>query len=799
MTGFNESENKNSLELLCNQPSCFKAVILILSKDMFKLKMKYLAIALLILLANGTANGQTVPEFKLYGLSVEGNELTDTGLIIATSGLVVGKSLTGERIQSAIRQLWEIDLFSDIKIIAERQEGEGVYLLIQVKEFPRLEVIDIGGGKKIGKDALEDAVDFFKGQVIKPSDSIKLRRKIRALCEEKGYLLADIRIEIRPGSSEEFSKLYIRVNEGKKVRIKSIVFDGNEAFSDKKLLKQLKKTKQKSLFRSGTLNRPEFEEDLKNLADFYRNNGYRDFQVMGDTIRYTKDLKRMHLKISIDEGYQMYFGKVTFGSTDLFQEYELQRQLLFRPGEIFNQEKYDLTIHEKLGSLFYDQGYIYAQIIPKEIPAGGDTLDIHFDIIPGNRFSVRHINITGNTKTREKVIRREFVIKPGDTFEVTKLRRSIREVSILNYFADIRPDLEDVSDNEVDLYVDVEEKPTDQANVSAGYSEQDGIIGALGFTAPNLFGSGQQLSFDWNFGNQYGSFSVSYIEPWFLDTETLVGGSFYHVSRRWTEGFTERLIGGSVRLGRRFFWPDDYFRGDWIYRIERSLNTNIDESLLASVDSLARISSSITQIITRDSRDYIEFPTRGSVYTLTTEIAGLVLSGDDNYHKHIISAEWYTPLSSKFVLHNHLMYGFMAGWTSDSKNIPHLEYFYMGGSGLSLGTPLRGYDERSVGPPSTGSGTAQGGKSQLKTGMEFRLQLVDNPTIYGLAFAEAGNTYLNFDRTDPFDLRRSVGLGVRLYMPMIGLIGLDYGYGFDPDCNGSKPGWIPHFQFGRQF
>ncbi|HHE47052.1 MAG TPA: outer membrane protein assembly factor BamA, partial [Bacteroidetes bacterium] len=179
--------------------------------------------------------------------------------------------------------------------------------------------------------------------------------------------------------------------------------------------------------------------------------------------------------------------------------------------------------------------------------------------------------------------------------------------------------------------------------------------------------------------------------------------------------------------------------------------------------------------------------------------AGGLLTGADRYHKHTFSVEWYTPLLPRLVLYNHFLYGFLAALSGDQHDIPHLEYFYMGGGGISLGTSLRGYEERSVGPPSTSSASAAGGKSQLKTSLELRVQMVDNPTIYGLAFAEAGNTWLNFDRTDPFDLRRSVGLGIRLYMPMIGLIGLDYGYGFDPDVSGGKPGWIPHFQFGRTF
>ncbi|NQU06176.1 MAG: outer membrane protein assembly factor BamA, partial [Calditrichaeota bacterium] len=731
-----------------------------------------ISIPVILMLMNVSIFGQSTDKLILYGLSVEGNDHTDTGLITATSGLVTGDPLTGELVQSAIRQLWELNLFSDIKIIAEKQEGAGVYLLIRVVEFPRLEFIDIGGGKKIKEDEIEESIELNKGQVLRPTDAVKIRRKLRRLYDDKGYLLADITVLINDGSVDGLASLYIRINEGKKVRIKKIEFNGNEAFSDKKLRKQFKETKQKWwIFRSGKFERSKFDADLELMLSFYRDNGYRDAVVVSDSIWYSDDLKRMYMNVTVDEGNLLYFGKVTFSGSDLFSEEVLRLQMMFRSGDVFSQKKYDQSIHERLSTKFYDQGYIYAQIQTALIPAGGDTLNVEINIVPGNKFSVRKINIIGNTKTREKVIRREFVLKPGDTFDVTKLRRSIREVAILNYFADVKPDLEDVSENEVDLWVSVEEKPTDQANISTGYSEQDGLIGSIGLSAPNLFGTGQQASFDWSFGTSYNSFSVSYTEPWFRDTETLVGASFYHLRRHWSQGFTERSIGGSVRLGRRLVWPDDYFRGDWIYQLARSKNDDIDSSM-SHIDSTVRISSSITQIFTRDSRDFVEFPSRGSVFSLSSKLAGGPLLGSDEYHKHIFSVDWYSPIFPKLIIYNHFQYGFMSSLSGDSLDIPYSDKFFMGGSGLAYGTPLRGYNEQTVGPIGSNNNIV-GGRSQMKLSVELRLQMVNNPTIYGLLFTEAGKTWLDINRTDPFDLNRSVGFGIRLFMPMVGMIGLD--------------------------
>ena len=771
-----------------------------------------LIVIVLILLSATAIQAQQQPQLTLLGVTVEGNHRADSGLIIATSGLVIGQPLTGEKVQNVIRRLWELELFGDVKVMVEKQTGDGVFLAIHVKEYSRLEFIDISGGKKIGKREMEEAIDLFKGQVLKPSDPVKLHRKLRELCEEKGYLLADIIVEIKPGTAEGLSNLLVRVDEGTKVKIKEIIFNGNEAIPDKKLRKKLKNTKQKAWFRSGEFHRDKFEEDLKVMISHYREKGYRDAEVLGDSIWYTEDRKRMFLRIDITEGPLYYFGDVTFSGSDLFSKIELQRQVMFEPGDVFNQMIYELTWREKLSTLFYDKGYIYTSVRPTETQAGGDTLSINFHIEAGNRFSVRQIHIAGNSKTLEKVIRREFVLKPGDTFDVTKLRRSIRDVTILNYFANVEPDVEEVSEDQVDLYIKVEEKPTDQANLSAGYSEQDGVIGAIGFAAPNFYGTGQQLTLDWNFGQEYGSFSLGYTEPWLFDLELLVGGSFYMVRRRWADGFSEQLVGGSVRLGQRLDWPDDYFRSVWIYRIERSMYDEFSQSFRASntqgiSEGDVRLSSTLTHILTRDSRDFPEFPTTGSVANITTDLAGGLLGGDDRYHKHIASLEWYTRILPKFVLYNSVTAGYLGTLTGGESDIPLLEYFYMGGSGLSLGTPLRGYDERSVGPHDLIGGSVDGGKSQFKAAMELRLQMVDNPTIYGLTFAEAGNTWEGFSHTDPWDLWRSAGFGVRLYMPMIGMIGLDFGYGFDHperDALGRltdrrRGVWKTHFQFGRQF
>ncbi len=764
---------------------------------------------LLVLFSVSALWSQPAPQgIQVLGVRVEGAETADPGLIIANSGLVVGREVMGEDIQQAIRRIWALKLFRNVEILIEREVADGAFFLIRVEEYPRLETVKVEGNDKLKRRDIEEILNLYKGQVLRPARIVSALNQLREKYAEKGYLLADLDYEIFDIEGEPMKKgLRVVIKEGNKVRIKEILFYGNEAFTDKKLRGTFEETKTKGWFRSGSFDPVEFEQDLDLMLSFYHNHGYRDAEVVSDSISYTDDMERMILHITVEEGVQYKFGEVEFTGNTLFTDIQLLAQLAFKPGDVYSEEELMFTAQERLGSLYYDKGYIYSQVEPILTPVSEDTLDVLFRVSEGNQFQVRQIHIIGNTKTKEKVIRRELVLYPGETFDVSKLRRSVREITILNYFGNIVPDVQPVSDSEVDLYMEVEEKPTDQANLAAGYSERDGMIGSVGFTMPNLFGNGQQFSLDWNFGRIYRSFSISFTEPWVFNTPTLAGVSLYDIRRGGTYyGFDENVTGGSIRLGRRFRWPDDYFRGDWIYRIERALYDNFSESFRRSnpqslQEGIPRFSSSLTTIVTRDSRDNPEFPSRGSVLSYSVELAGNVLGGDDQYVKQIASTEWYFPLVSRLVLYSSTRFGVLHPLTNNPEDVPYIDFFFMGGSGISFGEPLRGYDDRSVGPQTVIGGYAVGGKSMFKQTVELRVPILDNPTVFALTFMDAGNTWLTPSETNLTDLRRAAGVGVRLYMPFIGLIGLDYGYGFDyPAADGTTKGkWMPHFQFGRTF
>jgi outer membrane protein insertion porin family len=763
-------------------------------------KATLLVLTLIVVATTGFAQ----EKIRILGLSISGNQSTDAGLIRAHSGLTVGQDATGDDIQTAIQQLWKLNLFSDVQIVEERETADGVYLLIKVAEYPRLERLDVKGNKKLKGDDLKNLLVLTPGQVVQPGDIVRLKNRLLSKYSEMGYLLAEI--DAKTFDDEKTGKEIVEVDvrEGKKVKIRDIVFEGNKAYTDRQLRKRLKGTKRKTFLRGGEYKRDKVEEDKGNLTDFYRSKGYRDGEVLGDSVRYSEDRRWIYLTFYVSEGELYHYGNFSWSGNKLFTTDQLAARLRVRPGDLYNGAKMQLSLAD-VGTMYYEKGYIYASVTPTEHVREGHVADVTMDVVEGSEFKVNRVVIEGNTKTKERVIRREMVLFPGETFDVTKLQRSVREITILNYFSTVAPDVVPISDSQVDLYMKVEEKSTDQANVSAGYSQRDGMIGSVGFQLNNLLGNGQQFSLDWSFGSVYRSFSISFTEPWFRDSRTLLGVSFYDTHRGGSfYGFDEDIIGGSMRAGRRLKWPDDYFRLDYVYRLDRTKYSNFTEAFRLSdprdlQEDVPRVSSSLSQIVTRDSRNDPEFPSTGSVNTFRTELTGGPLAGDDQYIKGELTDQWYLPLAGQLVLATTTELGLLDGLTRDAHDIPYFDYFFMGGAGLSLGTGLRGYDEREVGPQI--GGFPVGGKTKLKQSFELRYPVVRNPTIFILGFTEAGNVWRSFEETNPTDLRRSVGLGVRLFMPFIGMIGFDYGLGLDYlDSRGLQTTrWVPHFQFGRGF
>lgn len=782
---------------------CLSNSVNSLRSSRITLGVVFFGIAVCSLAFTTSVLAQRQPSFKILGISVEGNKIADNNFVKLSSGLSEGEQITSDDIQTAIKQLWGLNMFEDIAIVLDRQVGDGVYLTIKVREYPRLNKIELEGNKKLKKKDLDKELDFFKGQVVSPRDVNRVRRKLLKLYENKGYLLAEIEPEMSPAEGQDMVNLRIKIREGNKVQIEKITFHGNDSFNNGKLRKQMKKTKENGFLGGGDFDAEKYKEDLEKVIEFYRAEGFRDAEFVRDSLHYGPEKKDMFIDIWINEGRKYYFGDITWEGNKLFPERVLASLLGFQSGDVYSAKKLQQAVTERLGSLYYDSGYIFATVNPVEKPVGENKVDIHFLVTEGNAVTINKIRIAGNTKTKEKVIRRELFMRPGDVFSREALIRSQREVWVLNYFSDVKPDVQPVNEEKVDVLLEVAEKSTDTANMSAGWSERDKLIGSIGVSMNNLFGNGQRLSFDWNFGRSYRSFQLGFTEPWLFDTPTLAGISVFDTKRSnaYGVGYAQRLQGGSLRLGRRLTWPDNYFRIDWIYRLQNIEYYDFTGDLVdpavrrrLGISDVPLLSSSMTFIFSRNSLNRPEFPTAGSQVSLSTEFAGGPLQGNVGYSKYVFQADWFFPTFMGLVWYT----GFQAGYVRQLPNneVPYLEFFFMGGEGLSNSIALRGYDD----PLRTG--TSVPGRTMLKYVLELRIPIAPNPTIFGLMFAEAGNTWESLENTDPYDLRRSAGIGARVFMPLLGIIGFDYAYGFDyiNSVTGRRTGsWKPHFIFGRSF
>ncbi len=768
-----------------------------------------------ILLISFCAYGQQTESIKLLGLSVEGNRISEAEVIKMSSGLKEGTTINLEDIQACVKQLWNLGLFSDIKVILDRSTQQGVYLTIQVEEYPRLDNVIIEGNKKIKEEKVREVLGFYRGQILSAGKIAEGKKRLKKEYIDKGYILAEINTNVYEAEMEGLAVLRITIDEGEKVQIERIRFFGNTIFKDKKLRKQMEDTKENRWWGGGDFDKEKYKKDKEKVLEFYRNNGYRDAEILNDSLYYNENGKEMYIDIWVKEGDSYYFGDISFQGNNLFTSEGLESLLEFKTGDVFSKEEYTKSIQDKLNGAYYDLGYIYAQINPRETYRK-DTIDICFVIDEKDPVRIDKIKIIGNTRTKERVIRRQLRIHPGDVFSRELLQRSFRDLMMLNYFSKVEPAVEPLPEEEdkINITFDVEEKSTDTANISAGWSELDKLIGSIGLGMNNLFGNGQQLNLNWNFGRYYRSLQLSFTEPWFLNTPTLIGFSVWDTKRNpYYIGYKYMSRGFSLRLGRRFTWPDNYFRGDWIYRLaETDLSDFSDYYIERNPNNIVNedwplVSSSITQIINRNSLDQPEFPTRGSEVSLSTEISGGPLGGTVGFHKHIFKFDNYIPaITNKIIFRTHVQLGYMDKLTEDSK-IQFMDYFFLGGSGMSRAIPLRGYPDPFGGGsyymsiPTTPVSGYYGGKTMLKANAELRFPIISNPLFYGLVFAEAGNTWQNLESTDPFGLRRSFGIGARIFMPMVGMLGIDYACGLDyfDEYGDRYVDWRTHFVFGRNF
>ena len=785
--------------------------------------------------AETTVPQKNAARYTVSDISFSGLQTISDNELLNSLPLKKGDTITipGTEIPRTIEYLWKQKKFSDIQ--AEQNiSGKLIDLRFIVRELPLLDKVVFEGNDKLKSKELNNIAALYAGRHVNEQSLLTAARNIKNAYEEKGYLRAEVKYTLKQLPSNRVTALF-SIDEKSKVIIEKIRFHGNNAFKDGKLRGVFKETSQnawwKTIFGQPKLDTEKYNEDKKLLVDFYRENGYRDMTIVRDSISYTNDRKGLNIDLLLEEGPVYYIRNISWdGNTKDFATTEILNNVFsIQKGDRYNAKK----IQEKLNfskdnrdvaSLYLDRGYLSFRTSLQEQVVPPDSVDLNIALREGEQFRLGKINIKGNTKTKDHVIRRELRTVPGDMFSRKNVVRSVREISMLNYFdpETTRPDIQpDEASKTFGITYNVTERQTDTFNASVGYSGNIGFTGALGVTFNNfslqdLFngrawdplphGDGQKLSFQWQFGNEdYRTLSLSFTEPWAFGTPTALGFSVFKTQRNFDDdGDDDNLLrqtGVSLNIGRRLTWPDDYFSINWKLKYLHS-----EGELLSFVDSENQPDKadeiSITQTITRNSIDNPVYPRRGSKNWISAQLAGGPLPGSVDFYKFIGSSSWYVPLGGDFVLNLSTQHGYLDTF-SEEDYIPYTDSFYMGGSGLSsLSTvPLRGYDDRALGVLNADTDLYTGRVySKFTTELRYPLTLSPTASIYALAFVEAGNLWGSLDDIDYSDLKKSAGLGLRLYLPIIGLVGLDYGYGFDPVASNpgaDNQGWKFIFSFGQ--
>lgn len=719
----------------------------------------------------------------IIDIKVNGNKNISNELILSSVNLRIGDYYEQSKISESIKSLYTLNVFEDVSI-EEETVTNGIKLLINVKELPVIKSISYKGNKAISNNKLDELVTFRKGSYWSDNIAYENTRKILAEYKTKGLNLAKVKYDTQFDEKNQI-ELKIMIEEGKKLAIRKIIILGNDKVTTKTLLKKMK-TKTKGILRSGKLEDEKFEQDQTDLIAYYKKLGYMDARIT-NVEQEIKEDRYIEIAIHLEEGIKYYFGSVSISGNEKFTEEALLDNFTLKTDEIFNMEEFNKQL-AKVANAYYEEGYIYADFDP-QINKDNDKVNINLVIKENNRARIHKVFIGGNTKTKEKVIRRQLEIAPGDYYKQSSIIKSQQNVYNMGFFEpDMKLDNQPVnSEGDIDLYLNVTDKTSGTANGGIGYNSQDKVIGQFSISHNNILGNNWTGSLKWEFGGSVQNVEASFTNPYVYDTRVLGGFNIYHTRKDWdNSNFQIYTNGGGLQVGYPLsfinysrvvagysFYAKKYKIIDW----DDDYTTS-----LAELDTLGwQNTSSFSLTINRDSRDNIFYPMTGSKFTLYSELAGGAFGGDFNYFKQIAEVSWYTTTFWKLVLRTKWRMGYVSAYGNSNNDVPPDERFSLGGTGSD---GLRGYGDRTIGP-------ANGGLREVLFSTEYTVP-ISSDQVVGLIFFDAGNSFDKFEEFSFWDLKKGSGLGARIRSPF-GLIGFDYAYNFE------EKEWEPHFQFGTNF
>ncbi len=785
----------------------------------------------------GVMDYENPRDLVIADIQVSGIEFIQKEVLISLSGLKVGNriSIPGDEVTNLLKKFWKQGLFADAKITATRIRNDSVWLDIYLTEQPRMSRLVLDGIGKSESQDIREKINLRNGQQVTADIIDNTKRIIREHFIEKGFLNTDVAITLEDDTLRvNMVQMHVQIDKNERVKIDEIYFVGNDNFKERLLRRKMKETKKVNLniFKASKLVSKNFKDDKRKLVEFYNENGYRDAKVLSDSVAPSpRKEKRLDLYISIEEGRRYYFGDITWIGNTKYPSELLDAVLGIQKGDVFDQTVLDerLTMDDDaVSGVYLDNGYLFFSLTPVEVSVEDDTIDFEMRIYEGEIATINKVIISGNDRTNEHVVRRELRTLPGDKFSKQELIRTVRELANLGHFdpEQIEPvPIPNQSDGTVDIEYKLVERATDQLEVSGGY-------GAGMLPVPS--GDGQTFSIRAQTnGRVYQSYNFSFVEPWFggkKPNSFSVSGYYSKMNKNtWAiyRGVKAKdipdqyysVLGASVGLGRRLTWPDDFFTLYNAFSYQRYKVKDYPGLFL--VDNGYFNNFSFTTTLGRNSQTQIIYPRGGSNLSMSLQITPpySLFNGRNyvdvpnevrykwvEYHRWMFKADWYHALIGDLVLMTRFHWGYLGHYNDDIGPSP-FESFDLGGDGMSgynlYGREIiaqRGYPNRSLTP--TNEDGNKSGNVYTKYTLELRYPVSLNPsaTIYGLVFAEAGNAWLRLDEFNPFVVKRALGVGVRAFLPMFGLLGIDWGYGFD-EYPGSKGVSGGHFAFtiGQQF
>ncbi|MCH5345540.1 MAG: outer membrane protein assembly factor BamA [Muribaculaceae bacterium] len=833
-------------------------------------------------------------KYEIAGIDVKGADNYETSTVINYTGLKVGDvvEVPGDELNQAAKRLWRQGLFSKVQIAIEKIAGNKVWLVLNLRQQPRISEINYIGIKKGDRDDLQERLGLMKGNQITQNIVNRAIAIIKKYYADKGFGNAVVKIDLRDDLSAQNEVIVdIKINKNDKVKVHKIYIDGNEVLSDNTIQRAMKKTNEKgkleNLFKQKKFVETEYEDDLRRIIQKYNEKGYRDARIVADSVA-PFDEKNVDVYITVEEGKKYYINNISWVGNTIYSTDMLNQVLGIKPGDVYNQkliEKRTTGDDDAISNYYMDKGYLFYNIVPIEKNIVGDSIDLEFRMMEGPQARINNVVINGNDRLYEKVIRRELRVKPGKLFSKSDLIRSAREIAATGHFnpenMDIRPEPNE-ENGTVDIIFNLESKANDQVEFSLGWG-QTGIIGKLAlkftnFSIKNLLypstyrgiipqGEGQTFTVSAQTNARYyQSYSVSFLDPWFggkrpnalsvsayYARQTGVNSSYYsnsfynyglygasglgYLGNSYYDDYYQnayqnaydpnkilQMVGVSVGFGKRLSWPDDWFT----FQAELSYNwyflKNWDYLFKFNNGSSNSIVLGLT--LARNSIDNPTYTRSGSSFSVNLQLtppASLfgkrdwkTLSESNTleskkelyrwieYWKLRFKSRTYTPLTDPdgqwtLVLMTRADFGLLGSYNKYLKS--PFETFYVGGDGMS-GTytyatetiGLRGYDNGSLTPYN------REGYAYTRFGVElhFPFMLQTSTTIYGLAFAEGGNAWTSVSAFNPFQLKRSAGVGLRVFLPMVGMMGIDWAYGFDK-VFGERGGSHFHFILGQEF